>query len=281
MNQNQMNDLTDLLQRGLKNIQSEKDFRRYLKLMARFSSYSPRNTLLIFAQKPDATLVAGFKTWKAVFGRHVKRGEKGIRICAPCTYTKKEVNPVTHAVETKEIHSFRSVSVFDISQTEGNPLPTPPKPALLQGNFAYLEPCVQALGKLSGFDVMFTGMEPDCHGSCSYYERLILIDKNLSSLHAFKTLIHETSHALLHEPGKDDSFELDDRSIREIEAESSAFVVFSALGMDCSEYSLPYVAIWSQGHDILQSSLERISKAASAILDTLYQAVPELKLLAE
>lgn len=284
MNQNKMNELMDLLQQGLKTIQSEKEFRRYLKLMARFPSYSPRNTLLIFTQMPEATLVAGYSTWKTVFGRHVKKGEKGIRIFAPCSYTKKEIDPETDKIEYKEIHGYRSVSVFDYSQTEGRPLPSPPKPALLQGDFAYLQPSIQALCELSGYEILFTAMDPESRGSCSYIEKLILIDENLSSLHAFKTLIHEISHALLHEPGKEetswDAFELDDRSIREIEAESSAFVVCSALGLDCSDYSLPYVSIWSSGQNLLKSSLARISKASSSILDALFQAVPELKSLA-
>lgn len=280
MKQEKIQDLMALLQKGLESIQNEESYKNYLKVMSRFPRYSQRNTMLIFAQKPDATLVAGYRTWQKSFGRQVRKGEKGIRIFAPCTYAKQESDPETLETKTRTIHSFRSVCVFDYSQTEGKELPAPRQPVLLSGACPWFDQAVQALSALTGYSVEIADSGDGSRGSCSYFEHRILISASLESLHAFKTLVHETAHVLLHEPGRESSLqeaiELEERSVREVEAESSAFIVCSALGIDCSDYCLPYVTIWNSGRALLSTSLERISKASGLILDALAEKIPEI-----
>lgn len=266
-------EMMDLLEKGLASINDSKDYQNYLRVMARFPRYSMRNTMLIYTQMPDATLVAGYSTWKNAFHRHVRKGEKGIRIFAPYSYVKKEQDEKTGQMIKKTLKGFRPVFVFDYSQTEGKPLPDPYKPVMLEGELANLESLTGALEDLSGYQILFLPMDEDVKGTCSYEKKLIKVSESLSPLHAFKTILHETAHALLHSPAarriSEHSDYLEDRSLREVEAESVSFVVCQVLGIDCSDYSLPYVASWNNGRKLLSLTLERIAQCSSTILEAL------------
>lgn len=266
-------EMMDLLEKGLGSINDSKDYQNYLKVMARFPRYSMRNTMLIYSQMPDATLVAGYGTWKTAFHRHVRKGEKGIRIFAPYSYVKKEQDEQTGQIVKKTLKGFRPVFVFDFSQTEGKPLPDPYKPVMLEGDLTNLESLSGALEDLTGYQILFLPLGEEVKGSCSYEKKLIKVSELLSPLHAFKTILHETAHALMHSPAARKNFEyddyLEDRSLREVEAESVSFVVCQVLGIDCSEYSLPYVASWNNGKKLLSLTLERIAQCSSTILQAL------------
>lgn len=269
-----MEDMLRLLKTGVEQITNSQSYQDYLAVMARFPSYSARNSLLIFAQNPNATLVAGYNTWRNVFGRHVLRGEKGIRIFAPCTYSEE-----SETGETIRHTSFRAIAVFDISQTDGKPLPTPPQASVIEGEFAALPQAIARLEKFTGYSISADTLEEGVHGRCSYEAGTIRYDASLPDAHAFKTIVHECAHALLHSHlDSDKLFEallMEQRALREIEAESISYLVCQAFGIDCSDYSFAYVAQWKQNQQFLSCSLERIAKTARALQSELEDLCPK------
>ncbi len=268
-----------LLKSSVQTLWESKPYQDYLKVMARFPTYSVRNTILIYAQKPEATFVAGYQTWQRLFSRHVKKGERGIRILAPYTYqyeTKDEQG------EAKTIHkiAFRTINVFDVSQTEGKKLPELPTSQLLMGNCGLLADTKECLEKLTHFQIQFSSLPQGHYGMCQYETQTIVINQDLEERHAFKTLIHECAHALLHRFSSEtlssyEVFLLDRQDLREIEAESVSYVVCQALGIDCSQYSFSYIARWKQDAEFFEQSLERIANTAQKMIQKLLESEQE------
>ena len=261
-------------------------FKRYLSTLAKFHSYSLGNTILIAMQKPDATLVAGYSTWKNQFGRLVKKGEKGIRILAPAPYKRKieedVVDPATghiimnpdgtRAKETKviEIPAYRVVSVFDVSQTEGKPLPSIGVDELT-GDVAQYEQFFEALKRSCPVSIGFEEIEGGAKGYYHLLEDRIALQKGMSQVQTIKTLIHEMTHQHLHSDKPKEANIQEPRLTRnakEVEAEAVAYTVSQHYGIDTSDYSFAYIAIWSEGKNTpeLKASLDRIRKAADELI---------------
>lgn len=254
------------LMAGVEAIRSGDEWAAYLKFAASFHSYSARNRLLIYSQFPTARRVAGFNKWKEL-GRHVKKGEKAIRILAPLV---RKVESETEQSEESDgetlTFGFRTVSVFDISQTEGEALPS----LNLAVECTDEERAIATLESLKDFaenelriPVSFATLPEATGGYLSLLKREIVINFQSNFLHRAKTLAHEIAHAILHL----DEQEGHDEDVMEIEAESVAFCVMSALGFDVSGYSFGYVAGWSGGlPERVLASAERIESATTRTL---------------
>ncbi|MCF0261068.1 MAG: ImmA/IrrE family metallo-endopeptidase [Erysipelotrichaceae bacterium] len=264
-------EMMKMLECTVNSITSSEEYLRHLKVMARFPSYSARNTLLIVSQCPHATLVAGFSTWKKDFKRYVKKGEKAIRIFAPYTYVQKTVSNDGTVTETVR-QSFRPVNVFDISQTDGKPMPEPSLPILLEGDLSQFESIVEGLQACTDYEICFVPLD-QANGLCRHSSRQILIEESLGQMQAIKTLCHETAHSLLHDPSlaynQTEQNIVCSSELKEIEAESTAFIVCTWLGLDASRFSFPYIAGWKQTSDFLEESLQRISRASYQMIETL------------
>ena len=240
--------------------------------MSKFHNYSFNNTLLIAMQKPEATLIAGYQAWQKNFERHVNKGEKAIRILAPAPYKIKEgrdkLDPATgemmfdeNGMPQKEevevtISAFRAVSVFDVSQTDGKPIP-----------------------ELEAQELLST-----VEGYFHTEEKRIAVQENMSESQTLKTIVHEVAHSMLHnkEINRDDLMEapVKDRNTKEVEAESVAYTVCQHFGIDTSDYSFGYIAGWSSGKDMkeLKSSLDTIRKTASELITGIEGALQELQI---
>lgn len=281
-----MKEITDKLEQGIHELFESDRFKNYLKVMSKFYDYSLNNTILINMQKPDATHVAGYSTWKNSFHRQIKKGEKGIRIIAPSPFkikreikqidlkTEKPVlgkdgNPVTEEEEIT-IPSFKVVSVFDVSQTEGPELPAIGVDELV-GSVDDYQNFFEAARQTSPVPVGFEKIQR-AHGYYSYLEKRIAINVDMSELQTLKTLIHEISHARLHDINPNDpkekQAEMVDRRTKEVQAESIAYTVCQHYGLETSDYSFAYVTAWSSGKELseLKASLEIIHKTASELI---------------
>lgn len=237
-----------------------------LQVVSKFHPYSFNNHLMIFLQRPDATVVAGFNRWKSL-GRFVKKGEKGIAIFAPCKYKTKIETENGEETTVQQIRGFRVVHVFDISQTEGDELPDldAVRPKLLDGSAP--EGIWDALGRHAtsiGYEVIRHQRGSE-NGYCDFLNKEIGVRPSLSPAQAVKTLIHELGHALLHDEGPVAS-----REVAEVEVESVAFVVCDALGLDSGDYSFPYVTRWAEGsEELVKKTAERAITCAKEILTRL------------
>lgn len=268
----------DLLQELILNVDaltSSKQYRDYLKVATHFPTYSVHNLLLIFKQFPQATFVAGYATWKS-FGRHVKKGEKGIKILAPITQTQTVIDEVTQLATKETTVGFRRVCVFDISQTEGRPLPKIMKPKTLHGECDIYDEAKNRLETALGYHIQPAKLEAGATGKCSYESKTIYIHDTCDSRQAFKTMIHECAHVFLHEklrlhtPTNDfEKLLASKQSIREMEAESVSYIVCSRMGIDCSEYSFPYIALWKKKESFLVQSLKRITNISLTMIQLL------------
>jgi hypothetical protein len=257
-------------------LQSGEDWTRALDTQARFHRYSFGNCALIRLQCPDATRVAGFNAWKRL-GRSVKKGEKGIVVLAPAGPGRREVERQDGTVDEKTWLRFRVAYVFDVSQTEGTPLAAFALPIKLdEESFAStvdeLRKVALALpgGVVSAIEVR-SREATDPRGACGWYnlatKAIVVVTEGVTRAQQFKTLVHEVAHAILHPAGEHHA-----APVREVEAESVAYVVCSALGLDSSSYSFPYVSHWAQGESaakLVQQSGERIAKTARTILEAL------------
>ena len=246
--------------------------------MSKFHHYSFGNTMLIFMQCPNATNVAGYHDWRRNFGRQVKRGERGITILAPCPYRRKEEveeaasdgSPAT-SVQWVQRMGFRTVTVFDVSQTEGKPLPELVKK--LTGDVAQYESMVATLRSISPYPISIESFPGGAYGCCNFAEQRIFVQPDMSQAQTIKTMIHKVSHAKLHAPIEDGDGETPPqrkrRFVREMEAESVAYVVCQHFGIDTADYSFGYVAGWSHGKDLsqLKASLELIRNTAAELID--------------
>ena len=292
-------EITDKLEEGLKELFESEKYKTYLSTMSKFHNYSFNNTLLIAMQKPEATLVAGYKAWQKNFERHVNKGEKAIRILAPAPYKIKEerdkLDPVTgemmfdeNGMPQKEqvevtIPAFRAVSVFDVSQTDGKPIPELEAQELLSTVEGY-EDFVQALMNVAPVPIGFEDIPGDSKGYFHTEEKRIAVQENMSESQTLKTMVHEVAHSMLHnkEINRDDLIEepAKDRNTKEVEAESVAYTVCQHFGIDTSDYSFGYIVGWSSGKDMkeLKSSLDTIRKTASELITGIEGALRELQL---
>ena len=284
-----LKEITDMLEKGIKELFNSDTYKVYLKTMSKFTNYSVNNTLLIAIQKPDATLVAGYNAWQTKFGRHVNRGAKAIKILAPAIYKKKELvekldpttqkpvtdlygNTIMEEVEVK-LPYFKTAYVFDVSQTSGKELPQLGIDELT-GNVDSYNKFFDALKAVSPMPIDFidiktlstsasqkptSGRPPflavrDAKGYCNHSTKRIAIQEGMSQIRNLKTAIHEISYAKLHDielnARNSDASKLKDRQTKEVEAESIAFTVCQHYGIDTSEYSFPYIATWSENKEL-------------------------------
>ena len=246
-------------------------------------------------QKPDATLVAGFKAWQKNFDRHVKKGEKGIRILAPAPYKIKEerdkIDPVTQELlldkdgnpQKEEVEitipAFRAVSVFDVAQTDGKPIPELAAKELLSDVEGYQD-MIRAVEAISPVPIELEEIAGDSKG---YYDReakRIAVQENMSESQTLKTMIHEVAHSKLHskEVEQDEQMKKD-RNTKEVEAESIAYTVCQHFGIDTSDYSFGYIAGWSSGRDTkeLRASMDTIRRTASELITGIEEQLQEIQ----
>jgi N-terminal domain of anti-restriction factor ArdC/IrrE N-terminal-like domain len=263
-------DALELLEQGIKNLANQDNWLNHLKTQAVFHSYSFNNTCLIIHQCPDASRVAGFHAWKKL-NRTVKKGETGIRILAPMVHKN------TEDTETVRV-SFRSVAVFDVSQTEGEPLPE--IATRLEGDDNGVLGALKEFAISKGFEVIEEDMG-ETNGSCSYRSPIrITLNHNRSLLQQAKTLAHELGHALLH-CGENYTGH-DAKSAMELEAESVAFIVLQHFGVDSGDYSFGYISHWvASGADLepviaqLKESGVKIQKATNEIISAIDSFTPK------
>ena len=293
-----LKEITDRLEQGITELFESERYKEYLRVMSKFHNYSFNNTLLIAMQKPDASLVAGFTSWKNNFGRNVMKGEKGIKIIAPSPFTvKQEVEktdphtgkpvigkdrkPVTEEKEIK-VPAYRVVSVFDVSQTEGRELPDIAVDELT-GDVDRFKDFFAALEQVSPAPIGFEKIEGGAHGYYHLEEKRIAIDEGMSDLQTLKTAIHEIAHAKLHDidlnAPKEEQKPRVDRRTREVEAESVAYTVCQHYGLDTSDYSFGYVAGWSSDKELaeLRGSLETIRNTAAEMINAIDGHFAELQ----
>ena len=291
-----MKEITERLEQGVKDIFTSEMYANYLRTMSQFHSYSFNNTLLIHLQKPEASLVAGYQTWQKKFHRQVRRGEKGIQIIAPAPIrTREEIEKVDPATmepvlkpdgtpEMEEVEytipRFRVTTVFDVSQTEGEPLPELETPELL-GSVENYEIFMQAIRDISPVPIRFDEIESGAKGYYSSVDKEIVIQESMSESQTMKTGIHEVTHAKLHD--RDIIEEMDekkDQMTREVEAESVAYTVCQYFGLDTSDYSFPYIAGWSSDRDMkeLRSSMDTIRKVAGEMIEQIMEKFREIEM---
>ena len=282
-----MKEITDRLETGIQELFESERYKAYLTSMAKFHSYSFNNTLLIAMQ--GGQLVAGYNKWRDDFHRNVKKGEKAIKILAPAPFkAKKEVQkldaqgrpvmgkdgkPVTEVQEI-QVPAFKIVSVFDVSQTEGEPLPSIGVEELTGSVERYGE-FFKALEQTSPVPIGFEDIPGGSHGYYHLTEKRIAIQEGMSELQTLKTAIHEIAHSKLHaidpEAPAIEQADRPDSRTREVQAESVAYAVCQHYGLDTSYYSFGYVAGWSSGKDLkeLKASLETIRATAHELITTI------------
>lgn len=255
-------EITKKLEDGVKAVFESDRYKNYLKFMGTFHNYSVNNIVLIMMQKPEASLVAGYKTWQSK-GRQVRKGEKAIRILAPCPH--KAIREIDG--EEKEIHwtTYRTVPVFDVSQTDGDALPEGACKTLDTAVDGY-DSLIKRLEAVSPYPVSYEQIGGTANGFCSFSERKIVVKHGMSQSQTLKTLVHEISHAILH--SKNGAAVDADRSTREVQAESVAYCVCQMLGLDTADYSFGYVAGWSGDKNVreLSASMEIIRKTVNEIM---------------
>jgi len=296
-NKARLKEITDGIEQGIKDLYESDRYMQYLRTMSRFHKYSVNNTMLIFMQKPDATLVAGFNKWRDQFERHVIKGEKGITIIAPTPLKKKiemeKIDPDTQApildgagkvvTEEKEIQIplFKPVSVFDVSQTDGKPLPQ--LAANIGGDVARYELFFEALRRASPVPISIETMSARLDGYFDLERQDIAIRRGMSEIQTISAIIHEVAHAKLHNNEQDKIAAAADkgndppapknRNTEEVEAESISYAVCQYYGIDTGKNSFGYIATWSKTKELpeLRASLEVINKTASGLItDTDY-----------
>ena len=282
-----MKEITDRLETGIQELFESERYKAYLTTMSKFHSYSFNNTLLIAMQ--GGQLVAGYNKWRDDFHRNVKKGEKAIKILAPAPFkAKKEVQkldaqgrpvmgkdgkPVTEVQEI-QVPAFKIVSVFDVNQTEGEPLPSIGVEELTGSVERYGE-FFKALEQTSPVPIGFEDIPGGSHGYYHLTEKRIAIQEGMSELQTLKTAIHEIAHSKLHaidpEAPAIEQADRPDSRTREVQAESVAYAVCQHYGLDTSDYSFGYVAGWSSGKDLkeLKASLETIRATAHELITTI------------
>ena len=313
-----LDEITRQIEAGIQDVFTSGRYEQYLKTMSRFHKYSVNNSMLIYMQKPDATLVAGYSRWKEQFGRQVLRGEKGITIIAPSpvvvTVSARKLDPATQepfrdesgqeVLEEKQVRvpMFHAVKVFDVSQTQGRPLPK--LAADLSGNVENYGMFLEALKRASPVPVSFEPLTDGSDGSFSVSGQSITIRDDMSQVQTVSALVHEMAHAMLHNPARQepepgmenpeashgveptapepDSAPEPRFSLREaeIQAESVSYAVCAYYGIETGENSFGYLAGWSRDRTLpeLRASLELIQHTASELIDRIDQNMGDLVL---
>ena len=273
-------ELTEKLQAGIQELHDSEKYRDYLRTMAKFHHYSFNNSLLIWAQRPDATAVAGYRAWQTKFGRTVNPGAKGIMIYAPSSYKRtlrevvtdadgnpvldKDGNKVTREVE-RTFPNFKISYCFAYEDTSGKPLPS--IVSILDKDVDNYDSVMDALRKISPAPIRFDSVGGGANGYYDLVNREIVVKDTLPQAQKIKTAVHEVAHSILHDKIDGLDQEATKREM-EVSAESVAFVVCSWLGLDTSEYSFGYVGGWSAGKELkeLQQKMEKIRTTASMII---------------
>ena len=295
MRKEELEGMMGTLEQGVKDIFNSDKYKDYLNFCAKLPRYSVNNQILIMLQRPDATMCQSFSGWKDM-NRFVKKGEKGIRIMAPAPF-KKEVeqdkfdengHPVFDAngdpvKETKEItvNAFKPVSTFDISQTEGEPIPVFCAEELTSSVEGY-DQIFEALKNTIPVPISFEDIKGEAKGFYHIEDNRIAIKEGMSQAQTVKTIIHEAAHAALH--SKDAMSRSEDKKTRnqkETEAESVAYIVCKHFGIDTADYSFGYLATWSGDKDVpeLKNSLETIRRTASDMIIKLEDKLKETEVI--
>ena len=293
----EMEEITSKLEKGVKDIFDGANYQQYLNFCAKLPRYSVNNQILIMMQKPDATMCQSFTNWKEV-NRHVRKGEKGIRILAPAPYKMqkeqekvdasgktvldKDGEPVKETVEVT-INAFKPVSTFDVSQTEGEPIPTPGVDELT-GSVEGYETLLAAIKDVVPVPISFEQIDSGAKGFYHLEENRIVVQEGMSEAQTVKTLLHEASHQALHsKEAMDSAGEKKSKNQKETEAESVAYVVCQHYGIDTSDYSFPYVATWSADKEVpeLKASLDTIRRTASELIVKIDEKVQTLTTVKE
>ena len=295
----QIKKLTDQIEAGIKALFQSGDlekYQAYLRTMSHFHHYSVNNQMLIFSQCPHATLVAGYQKWQNQFSRHVLRGEKGISILAPTPYKikveKEKLDPDTKLplldadgntiTEEKEVQipMFRPVKVFDVSQTDGKPLPERVQSpvAELTGNVEHYEAFMEALRRVSPVPIEMKPLSNDLDGFFSPSKQSITLRDGMSEVQTVCAAVHEIAHSKLHDYAKQPNSQPKDSNTEEIEAESIAYTVCAYFGIETSANSFGYVATWSKDKDLkaFKDSLDTIRKTSSELISGVEQQFKEI-----
>ena len=301
-NRERLQEITAGIEQGIKELFESERYMRYLSVMSKFHRYSVNNTMLIFMQRPDATLVAGFNKWKNQFERHVKKGEHGITIIAPTPFKKKieemKRDPDTHApildadgkavMEEKEIEvpMFRPVKVFDVSQTDGKPLPE--LASSLSGTVPHYEAFLEALRRSAPVPIELEPMAANMDGYFSSEQQRIALRPGMSEVQTVSAAIHEIAHSKLHDyakaqeeaarSGDKEPLKKKDRHTEEVEAESISYAVCQYFGIETSGNSFGYIASWSKDKELkeLRASLETINKTSCELIDDIERNYKEI-----
>ena len=271
---------TQLVER-VASLDSAQEWGAWLRFANSFHHYSFNNTVLIWSQRPEATMVAGYRAWQAK-GRQVRRGETAIRVLGPVTSREVTVdehgNSVRGAdgkpIQEVRIVGVKPVSVFDVSQTDGDPLPEPPQAQLLTGQApAGLWDALQTFVESHGYTVSRGECPDGANGVTMFDQRQVRVRADVDDAQAVRTLAHEAGHVLLHAPGQRESFAC--RGIAEVEAESVAFMVTAAHGLDASQYTFTYLTGWAHHattpdgpsvEDLVKATGQRVITATDHIL---------------
>ena len=295
----QIKKLTDQIEAGIKALFQSgnlEKYQAYLRTMSHFHHYSVNNQMLIFSQCPHATLVAGYQKWQNQFSRHVLRGEKGISILAPTPYKikveKEKLDPDTKLplldadgntiTEEKEVQipMFRPVKVFDVSQTDGKPLPERVQSpvAELTGNVEHYEAFMEALRRISPVPIEMKPLSNDLDGFFSPSKQSITLRAGMSEVQTVCAAVHEIAHSKLHDYAKQPNSQPKDSNTEEIEAESIAYTVCAYFGVETSANSFGYVATWSKDKDLkaFKDSLDTIRKTSSELISGVEQQFKEI-----
>ena len=281
-------EITDQLEAGIQDLFESARYQQWLTTMSRFHNYSLNNTVLIAMQKPEATLVAGYTAWQKQFKRQVNKGERGIKILAPAPYKEMvemdKIDPDTKLPvldkdgapikEQQEVlkPTFKVVSVFDVSQTDGKELPSIGVNELT-GDVDRFDSFFEALKLSCPVPMEFENIQGGAKGYFHHTENRIAIQEGMSQLQTMKTAIHEMAHAKLHSMDNDLT-----KNSKEVEAESVAYTVCQHFGIDTSDYSFGYIAGWSKDKEApeLKASLQTIRNAANEMINDIEGHLEEL-----
>lgn len=283
-------DITGLnqhLKEGIKAYLNSENYKNFLTKMSQFNQYSSRNLRLILAQKPDASYLAPYHTWKK-FDRHVKRGEKALSVIIPVTYVKKDQqgHPILDKDGKPETGlTFRlKPTTFDVSQTEGKAMPKAAevKEQLTDLDYANLYRALMSIAKTNNVSVRFEEMERSTFGYYNPTENQIVLRSNeMNKSQIIKTFLHETAHSELHHNNNSQQEQLT-KSTAELQAESVAYVVASYYGIDTADYSFDYLAGWSNDKETLadlEAQLDIVQQEAKSLMVRMDQELEQLRLV--
>lgn len=288
----EMDDITAKLEKGVQDVFTSDDYKKLLNVMAQMPHYSVNNQILIMLQNPQATLCNSFSGWKKQ-NRFVKAGEKGLRILAPAPYQMekeqekldkngqvirdKDGEPVKETVKVT-VNAFKPVSTFDISQTDGEPIPQLGVSELI-GSVEGYQTLMEAIKDASPVPIGFENIESGAKGYYHMADHRIAIQEGMSEVQTVKTALHEIAHAKYHSiEAQEASGDKKSKAQKECEAESIAMVCAAHYGIDTGDYSFGYVAGWSSGKETpeLKESLQTIRQGACEIIDAIDKRIQEL-----